>query len=80
MSSWRNKRLNEVSTATVLREWSILSNVFTIARREWGWYGDSPMSMIERPNNPAPRDRRISLHEVKKICRQLGYVTGRILD
>lgn len=75
---WRDTRLKSVSNATVLRELSIIGNLFTVARKEWGWCGESPIPMIKKPSPPAPRERRITPSEVKKICRQLGYVTGRI--
>lgn len=78
ISAWRDKRLQEVSPATVLRELSIIGNLFTVARKEWGWCGESPTSAINKPSKPPPRERRVSPLEVKRICRQLGYVTGNI--
>lgn len=78
LSAWRNKRLETVTPGTVLREMNIIGNLFTIAQREWGWCGDSPLRKIERPATPASRDRRVLPSEIKRICRQLGYVTGSI--
>lgn len=78
MALWRNNRSAEVSSATVLREMSIIGNLFTIAKKEWGWCGDSPLKSIEKPAQPPSRDRRVLPSEVKLICRQLGYVTGSI--
>lgn len=78
MSRWRDERLSQVSPGSVQRELNLLGSVFTVARKEWGWCGDSPISSIKRPGNNPPRDRRITPSEVKRICRQLGYVTGSI--
>lgn len=78
MAMWRDKRAQDVSNGTILREMNILKNVFTIARKEWNWCHESPFDGVKRPPAPAPRERRISPKEVKRICRQLGYVTGRI--
>src|SRR5665647_949568 len=41
---WRDDRLREVSPGTVLREITLLSAVFEIARREWRWLESNPVS------------------------------------
>jgi integrase len=71
------KKVAPVSSASVLRDMSWLSNAFKIARDEWHWIEHKPFDGLRMPHKPAPRDRRVSPVEVKRICRRLGYVTGK---
>jgi integrase len=70
---WRDKRLEQVSSGSVQREINLLSNVFTKARDEWGWCGESPFKGVWRPGNNPPRTRRVTPDEVSRICLALGY-------
>ena len=78
IAKWRDTRLSEVSSGSVRREANLFSNVFTIGKKEWRWCGESPFADIEKPRDNPSRKRRVSPWEIKRICRQLGYVTGRI--
>jgi len=78
MAQWVAERETKVTKGTVQRELNLLSSVFTTSRKVWGWCGESPISNIKRPGDNPSRERRVSPSEVKRICRQLGYVTGRI--
>lgn len=78
MQNWVVERSKKVTNGTVQRELNLLSSVFMTASKVWGWCSGSPISNIKRPGDNPPRERRISPIEVKKICRQLGYVTGHI--
>jgi integrase len=62
-----------VKTSTVNRELNIVSNVFTIARKEWKWIAVSPTKDVRRPKNPAPRDRRPTDDEISRLCLALGF-------
>lgn len=73
IAAWRDARLRAVKSSTVNRDMNLLSHVFTVARREWGWVKDSPTSDVERPKDPPHRDRRISEAEIDTICLQLGW-------
>lgn len=70
---WRDQRLKTVGNASVLREMNILHHAFEIARREWGWVQDNPISDVTRPKSPPPRDRRISDDEISAILLALGF-------
>ena len=78
IAEWRDDRLKTVSQGTVNREANILRNIFTFAKKEWGWISSSPFESVKMPKEPAPRTRRIRPQEVKAICRELGYITGEI--
>lgn len=73
IAAWRDERLKSVKGSTVTRDMNILSHVFTVARREWGWITTSPTRDVERPPSPPHRDRRISEKEIDLICLQLGW-------
>lgn len=73
LAQWRDRRLLQVSPATVNRELNLLSAVLTRARLEWRWIAANPIGDIRRPTNPPPRDRRISPDEVQKMVQALGF-------
>lgn len=75
LGKWRDKRLSidQVAGSTVNRDFSLISNVFTVARKEWKWMGASPTTDVRRPANPTPRDRRISMDEIERITLSSGF-------
>lgn len=78
MARWRDARLKVVSAGSVQRDINLLSNLFTTARDEWKWCGESPLTGMRRPGNNPSRTRRVTWQEVKAICRWLGYRTGDV--
>lgn len=78
MSGWRDKRLAKVTKGTVQREINLLKNVFTVSRKEWKWHSQSPFDGMKSPGDNPTRTRRTKWHEVRAICRWLGYRTGVI--
>jgi len=76
LAKWRDARLKTVSPAAVNRDINLLRNVFTIAREEWHWMDHNPFKGFRLPQEAAPRTRRISWREVKKIVRWLGHRPG----
>ncbi len=78
MARWRDTKLKTVSPGSVEREKNTISNVFTIARNEWKWCGESPFKGMRSPGDNPPRTRRPTPSEIRRICRRLGYVTGRV--
>ncbi len=80
VAAWRDERLapsdpkaRAVQGSTVQREMNLLSNVFTVARKEWKWIVGSPTTDVKRPKGNKPRFRRISEAEIKEICHALGW-------
>ena len=73
VASWRDRRLKEVSGATVNREIDVLSAVLNHARREWGIHLDNPIPYIKRPEKARARDRRFSGEEESYL---LAALTG----
>lgn len=73
IAAWRDARLREVKPGSVIREMNLLSNVFTIARKEWKMIKSSPTTDVARPKAPPGRDRLITQAEIETICGALGW-------
>lgn len=72
-AKWRDDRLKEVSSATVRREWNLLSSACNIAVKEWQWLPDNPMRDVKRPANGKDRTRRVGADEVEKLMHVFGW-------
>lgn len=88
LAAWRDARLTgftapdgkyirPVSLASIQRDINWLRNAFSIARKEWHWMTHYPFEGLRLGSKAAPRARRVSPLEVKRICRSLGYRTGQ---
>lgn len=76
MAQWRDARLKQVTPGTVLREISLLSAVFDVARREWKWITENPIKDMRRPRQPDHREVIISRAQVVVMLRALGHQRG----
>ena len=63
-----------VKNATVLRDLHIISHVFKMAQR-WRMMSNqhNPMAHVEMPQEPEPRERRITEEEIDALPAELGY-------
>jgi len=57
------------SNATTVRYMAVLSHLFTIARKEWGWIEDSPISKVTKPKEPRGRVRFLSDEERSRLLK-----------
>jgi integrase len=73
-SAFRDKRLAQVSVATVRKEMGILRSVLESARRDWGMIQANPISDVKRPPAPPNRNRLFVGDELAIITEQLGFV------
>ena len=71
--AWRDSRLEVNARGSVLRDITLLGNVFEVARREWQWIRENPMRDVKRPANPDHRKRVITNKEIRTMLRSLGY-------
>jgi integrase len=73
LAAYRDERLKTVSGATVNREFSVLSHAIETARREWDVYlPTNPCTLVRRPPQGRPRDRRFQGDEEERLlaaCR-----------
>ncbi len=81
-AAWRDRRLRNVSEASVLREWNILSNACKRALQEWKWLESHPMKGVEKPSKPPSRDRIYTDEEIDRLMYSMGTdlntVVGRV--
>jgi len=73
IAAWRDRRLVEVTGATVNRELDVLSAVLNHARREWRIHVENPVRDVKRPERANARDRRFSKEEEAYL---LAALTG----
>lgn len=73
IAAWRDRRLEEVTGATVNRELDVLSAVLNHARREWRIHVENPVGDVKRPERANARDRRFSAEEEAYL---LAALTG----
>jgi integrase len=77
IAAWRDARLAKVSAGSVLRELGLLTAALEHARREWKWLARNPAGDVRKPKAPQHRERLLSGAEIRRMCRELGYTTGR---
>ena len=51
---WADERKKEVSTSTLRREWVLLSNVLTVASKQWRWLSENFMQRLDKPQTGWP--------------------------
>lgn len=70
---WRDARLKVNARGSVLRDMTLLGNVFEIARREWQWIATNPMRDVGRPQNPDHREVVIHGWQIRRILRAMDH-------
>lgn len=78
VAAWRDKRRNEVSDSTVVREAGTLRNLWAVATREWELAPEpSPWSRVKLPDESLARTRLPTWSEIKRLLRAFGYRPGQ---
>lgn len=78
LTEWRNERLKQVAVGTVLRDISLFSAIFTYAQKELFLIESNPFASISKPQQPKPRNRRISDDEIALILKAHNYEEGQV--
>lgn len=73
IANFRDDRLSNVMPGSVIREMAILSSVFSIAIREWGWANKNPCKMVSRPTTPKHRERTLKWCEIRAMLYSLDF-------
>lgn len=73
VAAYRDERLKLVQGVTLLKEMAIMSNIFTIAIKEWKWAKENPFRNVRKPRPNPPRDRRITDEEIEKLKKAAHY-------
>jgi integrase len=81
VARWRDARIaSGVSGSTVQKDLALLSHVFTIVVKEWGFPLTNPVAMIRKPKANQARDRRLQHGEEERLLEHCApelkvYVT-----
>lgn len=67
IAQYRDSALQSLKPSSVKRRLALISHLFSIARKEWGYKIDNPVLDIRKPKLPEPRNRRFSEDEIKKL-------------
>ena len=67
VSDWRDRRLQDVSGASVNREKNLLSHACSLAVKEWKWLKVNPFQGVRMPPRGKPRDRIMTDSERVKL-------------
>lgn len=78
IADWRDARLKVNARGSVLRDMVLLSHVFEVARRDWGWLSVNPIKDVRKPSEPDHREVLISLAQQRKMLRALGWSRGPV--
>lgn len=73
IAEWRDRRLKEVSNASVARDMNLLSAVIMRAMKEWQWLTSNPLTGVQRPKEPPSRERRITDAEIKAFAHACAF-------
>jgi integrase len=76
IAKFRDERLQQVSSSTVIRDLACLSAIISHARREWAINIENPVSRVRKPSAPAGRDRVLTTAEEARLLDALRP-TGR---
>ena len=73
LAQWRDQRIAEVSGSTVSRELTLISHVFSVAIREWGFgLHSNPVSLIRKPAPNKARDRVLNDDQRQALLTSVG--------
>jgi integrase len=71
LAKWRDKRLKTVSPSTVAKDLAVISNLYTIANKEWGIEVINPCAKVSVKQEDNSRERRLEKGEEAKILKEL---------
>jgi integrase len=71
IAEYRDERLQQVSSGTVIRELCYFSSIINHARREWGINIINPVILVRKPPSPKGRARILNDEEKMRLMRVL---------
>lgn len=72
IAEYRDKRLETVSGSTVHKELALLSNLFNVAIKDWGFAVTNPVSLIRKPAPNKARDRILNEEQRQALISSVG--------
>ena len=71
IAEYRDDRLKQVTSGTVIRELCYFSSIINHARREWSINITNPVTLVRKPPSPKGRERILSAEEKTRLMRIL---------
>ena len=68
-AQYRDKRLESVKPATLLRELCIVQHLYNIANKEWGYNIPNHIKCIQKPKLNNRRERRLTNEEFNFLVK-----------
>lgn len=72
IAAYRDERMKTVSRATVSRELDLLRSALNVARRDWGFNLENPVSLVRRPKLNNARSRIFIADEETRLLAALA--------
>ena len=66
---YRDRALKTLKSSSVRRRLAIVSHMYTIAKKEWGYKIENPVLNIRKPKSPESRNRRFTNDELTKLIK-----------
>lgn len=79
VAAWRERRLKEVSAASVRREWNLLNHACNLAVNEWGWLKENPFRLVKRPADGKARKRIATDAEIAVLTERASPNMRRVI-
>lgn len=76
-AEYRDERLTQVGPNTVRLELALLSHLYTIAIKEWGWPLAHELSNVRKPKAPRGRERRLVEDEEERLLAAIRLPSRR---
>jgi integrase len=71
-ADYRDRRLETVKPATVIKELGLFRNALNVARRDWGFHmAHNPVELVTKPKVGVGRDRRLNRGEFERLEQAL---------
>jgi integrase len=77
IATYRDERLRQVSSGTVIRELAYFSSVINHARREWNINTPNPVQLVKKPPSPPGRNRILSKEEEVTLLHAAEPIANR---
>ena len=76
-AQYRDRRLEHVKPATLLRELCIVQHIYSTAKKEWGFDIPNPIKNIQKPKFNNRRERRLTKEEYEFFITDNNNITLR---
>jgi len=74
ISNYRDERLKEIKSNTVIRELSCISSIINYSKRELGLNIENPVTLIKKPPTTEGRNRILTNEEIYRLLIELNKI------